>query len=531
MKSPCLSHKSSLVLLGFLTLLFHYPITQSPIGSDNFFYITIIETIVSEGQIFWSINLMSLYGLFPGTSPLGVLILGSVIMEITGLTVHNYHLIHSILFSLVGVSGFFILSGELTNSYRSRWFASLCFSLAPRFSLISQWHLSLRYALIAMLPFFIWIMLRLAHQKYGRHPARLIILSFIFILVLPSLHRMAFLIPGMILAFILSFLLIFWQENATNRERAGRQGLGFLLFLAVYLFYLQYLDFTPYSPSSDLFEIYLFSGSGIFSSILNLVLYYLIAVGPIVFLSLLGVIFWFQEGRVSIGYYFGLTYLTLSVFIISDHIYISYLVTFGIILFIGPGIDFFIDNLQDYPKRIFSVITILTLLVTSFSYADLNYQIEAHAKEELNYSLDVRDSSLSVSYWMEENVESSVFECNDSPRLRHIAAYNSMINVHDSLHLSTGLINISEMELERITVREMYWNASDYLWTWENKENFSLLTAKEISLSVVNLAMPNSSGQSSIMSITLDYYYKNMPSFTYKLYSNSELALYWSLDY
>jgi hypothetical protein len=132
---------------------------------------------------------------------------------------------------------------------------------------------------------------------------------------------------------------------------------------------------------------------------------------------------------------------------------------------------------------------------------------------------------------MEENVESSVFECNDSPHLRHIPAYNSMISVKDSLQLSNGLINISEMELERIPVSEMYWNASIYLWTWENKENFSLLIAKEISLSVVNLAMPNSSGQSSIMFITLDYHYKNMPSFTYKLYSNSELALYWSLDY
>jgi hypothetical protein len=50
-------------------------------------------------------------------------------------------------------------------------------------------------------------------------------------------------------------------------------------------------------------------------------------------------------------------------------------------------------------------------------------------------------------------------------------------------------------------------------------------------LSVVNLGMPDSSGQSSTLSITSSPYYEFMPNFTYRLYSNDELALYWSYGY
>jgi hypothetical protein len=52
-----------------------------------------------------------------------------------------------------------------------------------------------------------------------------------------------------------------------------------------------------------------------------------------------------------------------------------------------------------------------------------------------------------------------------------------------------------------------------------------------ISLSVVNLGMPDSSGKSSTLSITSSPYYEFMPNFTYRLYSNDELALYWSYGY
>ena len=107
-----------------------------------------------------------------------------------------------IFLSLISVFGFFMLTGELTSNFRSRWFATLCFSFAPRFLTFSLWQISLRFSFIALLPFFIWLLLRLSHSKYGRHPGRIFFLLLLLGLILPSLHRMALLFPGILLAHV-----------------------------------------------------------------------------------------------------------------------------------------------------------------------------------------------------------------------------------------------------------------------------------------------------------------------------------------
>ena len=531
MKNPSLSKKASLILLGLLTILLRYPTTPAPTGTDNFYYISMAQTILFDGEISWAKDILSLYGLFPGTSPLGATLMATTICSITGLSIIQYTFLHGFLLSLISSYGFFMLTGEFTENHRSRWFATLCFALAPRFLTFSIWRISLRYTLIALLPFFVWLFLRLTNSKYGRHPSRIIFLLLLLTLILPSLHRMGFLLPGILIAFILSSILYYWQESATNRERAGRQALLLLLFISAYLFYLQYFDFSPYSPDDELLGVYLFSGYGVFSSIVNLCVYYLLNVGPFIFISILGILFWIQEGRVSQSYMFSISYLTLAFFVISDLIYLPYLVTFGVLMFIAPGIDFFVDNLEDHPDRQSLLFTVFTVMILSFSYYDLQYRIDSHEREQVNYTYYVRDSSISTSQWIESNSDLSVVVCNDVKRERRIAAYSDLSSFQDMSELSSGFVDIDQMEIERISIKEMYWQSSDHLWEWNNTQELTLEARQGISISIVNLEMASMSGQSSTLSLTLDSYYENMPDFTYRIYSNDELALYWTFAY
>jgi len=528
MKDSKLSQKTGLILLGFLALSFRFPITESPTGTDNFYYISAVKSILIHGEIFWAENLLSFYGLFPGTTPLGSLILATAVTEITGLSVHNYHLIHSFSLSLVSVFGFFLLSGEFTSNYKSRWFSSLAFSLAPRFLTFTMWRFSLRFSLIALLPFFIWTLLRMVNKKYGRNPQKLLILLAIFTLILPSLHRMALLLPGIFLSFVVSILLWLWQENALNRERAGRQVFLVIFFLGAYLFYLQYLEFSPYSPDDDLIGVYYLNEGTILSSIINLGFFYLINVGPIIFLSLVGLIFWIQEGRVPFSYIFSFVFLALAMFAISDLIYIPYLFTFGILLFVAPGVDFFIDNLQDYKNRLGVFFIFLILLTISFSNLDLVYRVDAHAKEDFYYTYNVRDSSISTGIWINENFYAEILESNDYKRQRRVAAYANSISISDLGELSSNQIVLSDMKLERYSILDLYWYGEDHLWEWKNAAN---QTNSEVNLSVVNLGMANFSGQSSTSSMTVSSYYKSMPDYNFKMYYSEELALYWTNNY
>lgn len=528
MKGSRLSQKTGLILLGFLALSFRFPITESPTGSDEFYYISTIKSILSHGDIFWAENLLSFYGLFPGTTPLGSLILGTSITEVTGLPVHDYHLIHSVSLSLLSTFGFFLLTGEFTQNYQSRWFSSLAFLLAPRFLAISLWRVSIRFSLIALLPFFLWALLRIANKKYGRNPNKLLILLAIFTLILPSLHRMALLLPGIFLSFFISFLLWLWQENALNRERAGRQVFLLTSFLAGYLFYLNYLDFSPYSPNDELIGVYYMNEGTILSSIVNLAFIYLINVGPVIFLSLIGIIFWIQEGRVPFSYIFSLMLLSLTLFAVSDIIYIPYLFTFFILLFVAPGMDFFIDNLQDYQNRLGVFFIFLILLTVSFSNLDLEYRVDAHERENVYYTYNIRESSISTGLWIDENVHDDILESNDQKRPRRVIAYTDSVNIADSSELSSNQIVLSDMELKRYSIFDFYWYSEDHLWEWENRGN---QTNFEVNLSLVNLGMANSSGKSSTYSITSDSYYKSMPEYNFKLYYSKELALYWTNNY
>ncbi len=190
MKSSSLSQKMGLISLGFLTVSFRYPLIESPVGSDSFVYVSSARAIIDVGQIFWAENILSFYGLFPGSIPLGGLILAGVITELTGISIHTYQLIHSILMSFLFTFGFFMASGEFTTNYKSRWFGSLAFSLAPRFLTITIWRFSVRALLIAFIPLLFLLILRLLNKIYGLHPKKILIILLMVCIILPSLHRM-----------------------------------------------------------------------------------------------------------------------------------------------------------------------------------------------------------------------------------------------------------------------------------------------------------------------------------------------------
>ena len=107
--------QTGLILLGLLVTFFRYPITESPTGTDNFYYISAVKAILVHGEIFWAENLLSIYGLFPGTTPLGSLILATHITEVSGLSVHDYHLDTQYFFSLIFTFGIFHFSRRVYN--------------------------------------------------------------------------------------------------------------------------------------------------------------------------------------------------------------------------------------------------------------------------------------------------------------------------------------------------------------------------------------------------------------------------------
>ena len=100
-------------------------------------------------------------------------------------------------------------------------------------------------------------------------------------------------------------------------------------------------------------------------------------------------------------------------------------------MIIAPGMDFFVDNLEDYPNRQSLLFTIFTVLILSFSYYDLQYRIDSHERDQVNYTYYIRDSSISTSQWIESHSDLSIVVCNDEKRERRIAAYSGLVAFGD----------------------------------------------------------------------------------------------------
>tara|TARA_B100000579_G_C22219270_1_gene570926 strand:+ start:80 stop:562 length:483 start_codon:yes stop_codon:yes gene_type:complete len=159
---------------------------------------------------------------------------------------------------------------------------------------------------------------------------------------------------------------------------------------------------------------------------------------------------------------------------------------------------------------------------------NLLYRLDEKENENYSYTYNVSEASISTGLWLGENFHSEVIESNDMNRERRVVAYSDSVSQSDLTALSSGKIILSDMEISRIPVIDFYWESEDHLWKWNNIANQSAL---EYNISVVNLAMSNFSGQASTNTLIMSSYYKSMPYYNFNIYSNEELAVYWTNNY
>ena len=527
MSSP--ARRAAGLWLVAVTLLLRVPFVPAPTGIDAFLYQLQVRATLDVGALFWVTRPAALWGLVPGTIPAGATTLVAAGSALTGLPLQEYLLLHSPLLALLGTAGFWLLAGEAGGGNRGRWLAALAFAVAPRYLQFSHWRISLRYMLVVLLPLFLWLLLRIRHARYGRHPARLACLALVLGLLLPAVHRMGLLLPGFLLAFALAWALHRWQEGALDRQRAGRQALMATGFIGSYLFYLAWLGLSPFTPSEGLFEIYLFRGDSLLVQAANLMVHYGMRGGPLLLLALVAGGQLWQQGRQPLGVWLALALLTLALFVVLDHTYMTFVLLVPLLLLVAPGVR---PLLQGSRRRQALALAALALLGASFAYLDLRYQVDNHAQPQVFFSSDLRPTSVGAGLWGAEQAPEAIFESNDYTRTRRVASQSSLVPLRDGEMLVLGAVQPESQQLAYRGWQAMYWEVSDHLWEVENQAALGQNLSRGRSLSLVNLAFPEASGQSHLPeTISADQHYRWLDWFAYRTYANSELAFYHSAGY
>ncbi|HYS74052.1 MAG TPA: hypothetical protein VEO96_08765 [Thermoplasmata archaeon] len=202
-----LGKSSTVALLLFLVslnLLLRYPQTPHELDYDGFVFHGMTISLVQEGYAEWIIHPLSYFGLYPLSHPSGGLFALAGWSEVSGMSLEGAILLFDLAVVIVGLLGAFVLSMEIRRDEVLAFVVSAAFSLAPRFVTSLMWSVPARTLFTALIPLFIWLVLRWQRTHDSRY---MILIPFVLLLMM-SAHRLTVLMGILLIAFILTMVLL-----------------------------------------------------------------------------------------------------------------------------------------------------------------------------------------------------------------------------------------------------------------------------------------------------------------------------------
>jgi len=213
----------SLVLITLLVLLnivFRVPTTPYELGRDSLLIHQLTNALSSEGTAGWILHPLSFFGLYPASTPSGVIFWLSGLSQISNIEISYMILFMAIVVGLVGLFTSMLMAKEIQNNIFFIFFVSLLFSLSPLFLRFTIWTTSTRHLFMALTPLLLWCLFRIYSQKTNK--AKHVLLLCIIGVLIVSLHHMALLLPAVLVAFGVAIFL----ELAKNYHRKIQDGGG-----------------------------------------------------------------------------------------------------------------------------------------------------------------------------------------------------------------------------------------------------------------------------------------------------------------
>ncbi len=268
-KIPARVTVTLLASMSLASLVLRYP-GNHELGYDSFFVHTLAQSIVSTGQAKWAFSLFSYFGWYPLSYPSGVPFQLAAMSELSSLNVEATILLLSLMLGLVGILNAFLMAREFRFDDRYALLVALAYGFAPRFLDFTLWQASTRDLFMAVLPLFIWGLLRFRRQPSFRNLSTTILM----LIVLAAAHRLVVLVAiitgGLVLAMAIttSFRAL---QRAHPRIRAfsSRSGsLSWVVFACIVLSAGSLLLGTNVLPQYSAGEIA--TGSSLGVELLNL---------------------------------------------------------------------------------------------------------------------------------------------------------------------------------------------------------------------------------------------------------------------
>ena len=197
---------SLLAAMLALNLALRYPGAPHETGVDSFIFHGLGQTAVDQGRAVWLLNPLSLFGLYPLSHPAGSVILVAATSSAGGIPIEGSVLLLDFVICSIGLLGAFLMAREIKPDDRFGLLVAFLMSTAPRFVSSLSWEMPTRSMFTALVPIFVWAVLRL-HRRVGS--IDLAVLGTILVVMMTA-HRLTVVMAIVLIAYIVaSIFLVF----------------------------------------------------------------------------------------------------------------------------------------------------------------------------------------------------------------------------------------------------------------------------------------------------------------------------------
>ena len=204
MKAPRRTVYMLLVALICVNILVRIPRTEHETGVDSFFVHTLATAISEQGRIPWVLNPLGYFGWYPLSYPSGGPMLISGLAQMGDVPEEASILFLSFLYGALGALGAFVMARAFRRDDAFALVVAVLYSLAPRYMSFTLWSASSRNLFMALVPFFVFMLVRTYRRPTG--PNFLVLISVLVLTI--ATHRLTILLAVVVIAFVVAYVFI-----------------------------------------------------------------------------------------------------------------------------------------------------------------------------------------------------------------------------------------------------------------------------------------------------------------------------------
>jgi hypothetical protein len=326
-----------------------------------------------NGRIKWIFNPLSYFGLYAYSAPVGLVYVLSGCSQLTGLNVELSILLTGILISIFAALAAFIMALEFKKGDGFAILVAFVFSTAPFFISGTTWLASGRDWTVALIPFFVWALLR----AFKKTRYKYMFIAFLIFITMIMMHRIAWLTVLIVVAFIFATMLhplmgkleIF---SAIPERRKNRTVVFYAFLISFFIVICMQFLFPGALGTRDIKTEYessaIVSGSEIHILLLNIGINFIGKISLFAPLAVAGVLFIAYQNRIDITEKFLLLTSIFLLLFISLRNYISVIAMPFFAILISICMFKFASKLKTKNKNAcFAIVTVF--IITSGSYS------------------------------------------------------------------------------------------------------------------------------------------------------------------